>query len=267
MPLDILSYLMGKAAGGGGGGGGGGVTILSGTTDPAASQGSNGQLYLKYAASIPGYVSLEYLAVTAAGPYIDTEVVNDSIAYFEIDGQYTEAPGNNYGMFGAMAPGKEFVVNSYGGVSYFEAGADRGLFTAADTSRHTFAGKADGLYLDGSLLTSSVNWNIATGQRYYLFAFSYSPSPSLYPTANTRIYRCKLWSGTDLVRDMIPVQRINDAELGMLDLVNSEFYPNAGSGAFSGGPPTSGVQEVFCKVQGAWQNIIGTDISIIDLGL
>ena len=44
MGLDIVSYLMGKAAGGGGGGG---ATILSGASAPSAGQGSNGDLYLK----------------------------------------------------------------------------------------------------------------------------------------------------------------------------------------------------------------------------
>ncbi len=264
MRFDPVSYLMGKASGGSGEGG---VTILSGTTDPIASQGKNGQLYLKEAGSpIPGYAALEYLEVTTAGPYIDTGVVNNSTAYFEIDAQYTSAPANNHGLFGSMGPAKEFVVSAYGGEAYFEAGSTRGVFTSSATERHIFEGKSDGLYLDRALLNPNVNWSNTSGLTYYLFAFNYYQSPWIYKTANAKIFGCKLYNGADLVRDFIPMMRLSDSEPGMLDLVNSEFYPNDGDGVLIAGPVVSGVIQAYAKVNGAWQNLIGTDISDIDLG-
>lgn len=263
MGFDPISYAIGKSKCGGGGG----VIILSGTTDPAASQGENGQIYLKDVGNpMPGYAGLEYLEVTTAGPYIDTGVVNNSTAYFEVDAQYTSAPRDNHGLFGSMGPAKEFVVSAYGGEAYFEAGSTRGVFTSSATQRHIFEGKSDGLYLDRVLLNPNVNWSNTNELTYYLFAFNYYQSPWIFKTANAKMFGCKLYNGENLVRDFIPVMRLGDSELGMLDLVNSQFYPNNGGGEFIAGPVMSGVSQAYAKVNGAWQNLIGTDISDINLG-
>ena len=52
---------------------------------------------------------------------------------------------------------------------------------------------------------------------------------------NMKCYSCKVWEGTTLVRDFVPVRRKSDGVLGLLDLAHGNFYTNAGSGSFSAG--------------------------------
>ena len=50
---------------------------------------------------------------------------------------------------------------------------------------------------------------------------------------SAKLYLCKIYSGTTLVRDFVPVRRKADNALGMLDLVEGKFYGNAGGGSFT----------------------------------
>jgi len=51
-----------------------------------------------------------------------------------------------------------------------------------------------------------------------------------------KVYSFKMWDGDTLVRNMVPVQRDSDDEIGMYDLMHGVFYPNAGTGTFTAGP-------------------------------
>jgi autotransporter-associated beta strand protein len=46
-------------------------------------------------------------------------------------------------------------------------------------------------------------------------------------TGTCRIYFCKLWTGDVLERDFVPVRRVSDGALGMLDRTSWKFYGNA----------------------------------------
>lgn len=176
------------------------------------------------------YTLMNYLEVTSSGAYIDTGVANTSTAYFEIDFQYTGTPTNNDGVFGAMGSGIEFVVNSYGGVSYAICDSGRAVFTSENLLRHVVKGDSSGVYIDG-VLGASANWSRATGLNYLLFAFNYQNSTRYY-TGHAKIYSVKIWNGSTLVRHFIPVIRNSDNEIGMYDQVNDVFYTNNGTGTF-----------------------------------
>lgn len=47
-----------------------------------------------------------------------------------------------------------------------------------------------------------------------------------------KLYECKIYDGTTLIRDFVPCRR-TDTTPGLYDLVNNAFYENAGSGTFS----------------------------------
>lgn len=249
------------------------VTILSGTTAPNSEQGSNGSVYLQYGIPIE-YTPVEYLEVTSMGPYIDTGVPCKNNPYYEVTFQYMQTPQDNYGVFGAFENSTEVIINTYGGVSYASAmagqGANRAVFTSTALQKHTVLANAGGIYIDGVRSSATVNWSQANFSRtYYLFAFDFAGGPGIYKTANTRIYSCRLWSGSILLRHYVPVYRNSDNEPGMYDLVNMEFKSNAGTGSFSVGTPIeygSTIQIAYAKVNGVWQDLIGTDISDIDLG-
>ena len=49
------------------------------------------------------------------------------------------------------------------------------------------------------------------------------------------LYSFKIWDGTTLVRDFVPVVRSRDGVAGLFDLVENKFYTNIGSGSFKTG--------------------------------
>ena len=49
------------------------------------------------------------------------------------------------------------------------------------------------------------------------------------------LYSFKIWDGTTLVRDFVPVVRSRDGVAGMYDMVENKFYANIGSGSFKAG--------------------------------
>lgn len=273
MAFDPVSYAMGKKSSGGGGGG---VTILSGKSAPSSSQGSNGSVYLQY--GLPDeYTSVEYLEVTDMGPYIDTGIKCVSDAYFEVTCYYTQTPSDNYGIFGAfkVSTGGQYLINNWQGMPYCKAST--GLQPQADIgqsllSKCTIKADNTGIYLNGELVQSYVDWSDTPGTNYYLFAFNYSPvTPTIYKGANERIYSCRLWSGQNIVSHFIPAVRNSDNEPGMYDLVTGAFKTNAGTGSISYGSTPSfnvyaKVNSAYAKVNVVWQGLIGTDISDINLG-
>jgi hypothetical protein len=178
------------------------------------------------------YTLMNYLEVTSSGAYIDTGVANSATAYFEIDFQYTGTPTNNDGVFGAMGSGNEFVVNSYGGVSYANTGGSRAVFTATNLDRHVIKADNSGILIDGVSSGASVDWSRATGYNYFLFAFNYLNNQKYY-TGHAKIYSVKIWDGDTLVREFIPAIRNEDDEIGMYDRVNDVFYTNNGTGTFT----------------------------------
>ncbi len=53
------------------------------------------------------------------------------------------------------------------------------------------------------------------------------------------LYACQIYDNGTLIRDYYPARRMSDGTLGLYDVVNNEFYRNAGSGSFKAGPTVS----------------------------
>lgn len=66
----------------------------------------------------------------------------------------------------------------------------------------------------------------------YLFCRNLNNAPGTGRYAG-RLYYCKIYDGTTVIRDFVPVSY--DGTLGLLDRVNMQFYANAGTGTFTAG--------------------------------
>lgn len=66
---------------------------------------------------------------------------------------------------------------------------------------------------------------------------------------SAKLYSCKIYDGDTLVRDFIPIKTTTNV-YGLWDKVNKVFYPNAGTGTFTGGPAVT--LSGWCKIKGVW---------------
>lgn len=244
------------------------ANILKGISDPASSIGDNGQLYLKYYNYSNDYSFRKYLEVTSAGPYINTEVACTSNAYFEVDFNFTGSHSESRVFGCGTGGGAMFLIQNYN-VDYMSAGATSvsNVYQIPDAgNRHKYKANADGIYVDDVLVDTNVHWDRALPQRHYnLFAIDWDGTA--YYATNAKVYSCRIWNGTQVIRHFVPAMRKSDDAIGMFDIVNGIFYTNSGSGSFTISSTEINIGNTiidsFAKVNNQWQNLIGTDVDDI----
>lgn len=79
-----------------------------------------------------------------------------------------------------------------------------------------------------------------------------------------KIYSCQIYKSGVLTRDFIPCTNVSGVA-GLYDIVNSQFYTNAGTGTFTTGaeiewPTESGI--IYVKINGEWKQVTEITINI-----
>lgn len=147
----------------------------------------------------------------------------------EVQGSFTETTG--YSQFMGVNGGAYFGLTPTG---YYTIGEASGSATGvlADTNCHTFSMTATiGSNVENSLLIDGLKYtytrsNTAGDIRIFDCYNSYK--------CRFRLYRAKIYKGTELVRDLIPA--INSNNYGCLyDTITHNYYNNTGSGSFKVG--------------------------------
>jgi hypothetical protein len=59
-----------------------------------------------------------------------------------------------------------------------------------------------------------------------------------------------MWENGNLIKSLIPARRISDNILGLYDIINNQFYTNAGSGEFIAGPTLTTDRALMLRVGG-----------------
>ena len=259
------------------GGGGGGSTILTGTTVPDASAGTDGMIYLQYDPPIvlpTGYTLVRYIAASGS-QYIPTGVPARQQLKMEADFQYTgtaEAtvlggtgsatsviylginPGNSY---------KSYYFNwagSWVDVRYRDLTARHKVVASLESGNIVITEDGTSIYTSSSTLSGTTAANNLT-----IFA----RNGGNYKFVG-RLYRMRLWDWLDngnLIRDYIPAVRDSDDAVGLYELVHGQFCENAGSGALTAGGAVvnNEIIDAYAKVSGAWQPLIGTSLDDITI--
>ena len=75
---------------------------------------------------------------------------------------------------------------------------------------------------------------------YPMYLFNLNESNTVYPAStcgcSMKLYSFKVYEGTELIRDFIPVKRKSDNVICLYDKVIKTFYINQGTGTFTAGP-------------------------------
>ena len=91
------------------------------------------------------------------------------------------------------------------------------------------------IYVNGTLAKTLSATTFSTAYRMYLLG-SHQAEGAVNNIGNpVRLYYAKIWDNGTLVRDFIPVNRKADNKVGLYDLLNHHFYPDAGGHNFEKG--------------------------------
>lgn len=182
-----------------------------------------------------GYQEVDYIE-SSGTQYIDTgmklnqdsgvelKVSNITYGSTKLFGSRSSATSNNYSIL-TTASGMVLDFQNY------------------NNNRLSASGLVDPIYLsmnNQKLEANSSSKNIGTYTNFttpgnaYIFNGAGS-FPAGYTNAKARLYYCRLYDNGTLVRNFIPCYRKSDNVVGLYDIVNNQFYTNAGTGTFTYG--------------------------------
>ena len=230
------------------------LTIETGTTldlaghnlsTPAIS--GSGTVTDSVGTEISGYERIEYLQASGT-QYIDTGYIHDNSTKVDMRIKFDSVSPQYQSFYGARNSTADTAKGFSLWLNYAKFRRAFGA-SAANIDSHTVTTSTIyDIHLDKSgacTATPEGGTAIALGSATqggpltftdFLFAINQNASAGgRAPQFQTRakLYSCKIFSGTTLVRDFVPVRRTSDGVLG--DLAHGTFYTNAGSGSFSAG--------------------------------
>ena len=185
-----------------------------------------------------GYTELEYIE-GAGNQYVDTglkpnqnttvemrfKMVNTNADY-ALFGSRDSASAN---MFTLISRGATFRASIAGTISdFYDFGADM-------TQPVTAVMGDGGVDINGSARQISTS-AFQCAYTCLILAARNGSTPAWGALA--RLYYCRIYDGETLVRDYVPATDPGGTA-GLFDLVNAQFYGNAGSGAFTPGPSSA----------------------------
>ena len=207
---------------------------------------SSGNTLVKIPQTLPStYSPIEYLQFTGT-QYIDTGVIVDSNTGFDItfevlNGQSSSPYYNLFGVRGNDSSGGTGETQNFFRIDTIPVDSNSGtefkygstVYNSGITNTSKINIKlVNKVYTkpDGSTITLS--GNITTGLPMYIGCINKN-NTAYGNKASMKVYRFKIYNGSTLAHDFIPVQRISDKVLGLYDLKTSTFKTNLGSGVFT----------------------------------
>ena len=195
-----------------------------------------------------GYTQLQYIESNGT-QYIDTGVQNTSKLQLRMN---LTAYNNDYTLvYGSQKTSSPVVrrsvlLNKNPTFISLSSGSENQTTNVA-SANNTFAvnvwhdatvtwSASPSLVLDNVEYTSSdTSDNAQTGLNDYLFCYNYRGTPNFKMKA--KISYAKIWdSNNSMARHLVPAKQDSDGKIGMYDIVNDVFYPDAAGGNFAAGP-------------------------------
>lgn len=184
------------------------------------------------------YQQVEYLEGTGT-QYIDTGVMPSNNTNIELKYKYTttDLSSSNSRVFGSRGSGSSdrcFYIGlnntrwyiNYNNVSNYSLGIDWG---EVDTNIHILKNNGGAFYFDDVNVITFPSGTFTGAYNAIMFGAN---SKGTILASQSRVYYCKIYNNSTLIRDFVPCYRKTDSVAGMYDLANNVFYTNAGIGTF-----------------------------------
>ena len=207
---------------------------------------SGGNTLVKIPQTLPStYIPIEYLQFTGT-QYIDTGVIVDSNTGFDItfevlNGQSSSPYYNLFGVRGNDSSGGTGETQNFFRIDTIPVDSNSGtefkygstVYNSGITNTSKINIKlVNKVYTKPNGSTITLSGNITTGLPMYIGCINKN-NTAYGNKASMKLYRFKIYNGSTLAHDFIPVQRISDKALGLYDLKTSTFKTNSGSGVFT----------------------------------
>ena len=205
-----------------------------------------GNALVKVPQTLPStYSPIEYLQFTGT-QYIDTGVIVDSNTGFDItfevlNGQSNSPYYNLFGVRGNDSSGGTGETQNFFRIDTIPVDSNSGtefkygstVYNSGITNTSKINIKlVNKVYTKPNGSTITLSGNITTGLSMYIGCINKN-NTAYGNKASMKVYRFKIYNGSTLAHDFIPVQRISDKILGLYDLKTSTFKTNSGSGVFT----------------------------------
>lgn len=193
--------------------------------------------------SLPsGYTQLKYIESDGA-QFIDTGIVADTNTSLVMNFDWLGTNTAWMTIFGSYDSNNYFSIwhqNSsdflaYIGTSNYKI-TDSSLNLTLELSASKF-----------KINSTEVTYSCTISATNPLYLFHISSGQDSYAKAVMRLYSCKIYSGSTLIRNFIPVKN-SSGTVGLYDLVSSTFFTNAGTGSFASGPVHGDVAHKVKKI-------------------
>lgn len=175
---------------------------------------------------------------------VEMAIQNLTNASAKIFGSRTSATSNNFSILTGLVGGTLSLVTDFQNYNNNRLSVD---ITNNLNDKYTIKINNSKMSINDTEKAITTYSNFTTPSNAYIFSAS-GTYPAGYVNASTKLYYCKIWNGTTLVRDYIPCYRKSDNEPGLYDLVNNVFYTNAGSDSFTYGNEISYETLIFCGI-------------------
>lgn len=255
---DLFSYLLGKAQGGGGE-----IKTATGITIniPDAKKLVSFMMTKESTQAtriLPSeYTQVDYIE-SNGNQFIDIGMIGNQDTKFELSIMPTSLSNVKHLLGNILTSDASIsfnILNSTGAISRWGNDSITKASGLSVNTNYLLSISQNGYYVNGSLWWAPTINNFTTNGNLYLFTTNNSTSRYV-----GKLYYCKVYDNSTLVRNFIPCYRNSDNEVGLYDLVNNAFYTNQGTGAFTYGsvaqlPNPDYPQEV--KTVKGYENLIG----------
>ena len=180
-----------------------------------------------------GYTQLMYLE-SSGTQYINTGFTPNQDARIQLDCERTAANATDH-FFGVRTGNSAssafafYIYNSGWRWAYNNATASG---TGPDIGRYFIDANKNITTINGDTTLTGTYASFTAAAAAPLFAMLSAPSGFSY--GSFRLYTCRIYNNGLMVRDFIPCRNASGT-IGLYDLVNGQFYTNAGTGAFTAG--------------------------------
>lgn len=183
------------------------------------------------------YQEVEYIESTST-QYINTGIIPNQDTGFDIEFlTKNKVSSSGYGsIIGAREASSvnELQLTTFTNeASYLGSirfGTGYGYNAGITQNRKMYCTLKNGVYTNNEGVTQ--NFDRAFTSPVPLTVFALNNNGSITQYGLVQLYSLKLYYGNSLIRDFVPCYRKSDNKIGLYDLVESQFYTNAGTGEF-----------------------------------